>query len=461
LGTAVNEAIITVPAYFSNHQRQATRNAGQLAGLKVKHLLNEPTAAALAYGLHQSGAEQRILVLDLGGGTFDVSILEMFDGVMEVRATAGDNRLGGDDFSAVLIDGFMRAVGSKAGVSREGPSRGGLRRAAELAKRALTAGRDHGMELVHDGKALVWPVTREDFDRLAQPLLGRMRTPIERAIRDSGLRPDKIDHLVLAGGATRMPMVRRMAAQLFDRLPIASVDPDEVVVRGAAVQAGLAVNDAALADRVMTDVAPFTLGISTAKTQNGNVLLNNLFTPIIERNTVIPASRFTTVVTVQDYQKRIALKIYQGEGRMVEDNIFLGTLEVPVPPDKRGMQAVKVRLTYDTSGLLEVDATVTSTQMQRSILIENQPGVLSPVDIAARLEKLALLKVNPREEAENVALLARAERLYSERLGVERDSVGASIDQFLLILDRQDPAEIGAARAAFADWLNGVDGSVF
>ena len=464
LGVPVEEAVITVPAYFSNAQRKATETAGQLAGLRVRRLLNEPTAAAMAYGLHSTGAEQRILVLDLGGGTFDVSILELFEGVMEVRATAGDNRLGGDDFSAVLMEGFMQAVGAAAGLPplrEEGEARGRIRRAAEVAKRALTAGHEHSMTVVHAGKELSWPVTREGFEARAQPLLARLRAPIERAIRDARLSPDRIEHLVLAGGATRMPMIRRMAAQLFDRLPVATVDPDEVVARGAAVQAGLAANDAALADRVMTDVAPFTLGVETSKGRGGKMLLDGLFLPVIERNTVIPASRSTSLSTVGDYQTNIALRVYQGEGRLVKDNIYLGKLDVPVPADRAGVQGIEVRFTYDTSGLLEVEVLVKSTGLRRSTVIENQPGVLKPADIAARLAKLAALKVNPHDQAENVALVAKAERLYGERLGAERDAVGAALDQFLLTLDRQDPAEIAAARDKLTAWLDGIDTSVF
>ena len=464
LGMAVEDAVITVPAYFSNAQRKATETAGRLAGLRVRGLLNEPTAAAMAYGLHSTGDEQRILVLDLGGGTFDVSILELFEGVMEVRATAGDNRLGGDDFTDVLMEGFMQTVGADAGLPplrEEGEVRGRMRRAAEVAKRALTAGHEHTMTLVHGGQELSWPVTREGFEARAQPLLARLRTPIERAIRDARLSPDRIDHLVLAGGATRMPMIRRMAAQLFDRLPVASVDPDEVVARGAAVQAGLTANDAALADRVMTDVAPFTLGVETSKGRGGKMLLDGIFLPLIERNTVIPASRATSLSTVADYQTNIALKVYQGEARLVKDNIYLGKLDIPLPADRAGVQGIEARFTYDTSGLLEVEVLVKSTGLRRSTVIENQPGVLTVAEIAARLAKLAALKVNPREQAENVALIAQAERLYGERLGAERDAVGLALDQFLMTLDRQDPAEIAAARKTFASWLDGIDISVF
>ncbi len=464
LGSPVEDAVITVPAYFSNAQRKATEAAGKLAGLNVRRLLNEPTAAAMAYGLHQGSAEERILVLDLGGGTFDVSILEVFEGVMEVRATAGDNRLGGDDFTYVLMQGFMQAVGEAAALPKlrdDQEALGSLRRAAELAKRALTSGHEHRMSLVHKDRELAWEVTRTAYEALAQPLLSRLRAPIERAVRDARLSPADIEHLVLAGGATRMPMVRRMAALLFDRLPVASVDPDEVVARGAAVQAGLVAEDAALADRVMTDVAPFTLGVAAAQGRDGRVLLDGLYSPLIERNTVIPASRSKSFSTLIDYQAKLQLKVYQGEGRLVKDNIYLGELDVPIPRDKAGKQSVDVRFTYDTSGLLEVEAKAISTGLVRSLVIENQPGVLDADQIAARLKKLAPLKINPADQAENVAVVARAERIYSERLGLERDAVSAALDGFLLVLARQDPAEIAEARTGLSNWLDGVDTSVF
>jgi molecular chaperone HscC len=241
LGQSISEAIITVPAYFNDAQRKATKAAGEMAGLKVERLLNEPTAAALAYGLQEGAGERKILVLDLGGGTFDVSILEMFEGVMEVRASAGDNFLGGEDFVDVIVDRFIAEVGASAGISPRSQSdeiHASPRRQAEIAKRTLTDHEQHEIELVHNGGTTRWSITREDFEAASEPLIRRLRAPIERAIRDANLNPDQVTDLVLVGGATRMPVVRRMAARLFQRLPIAQISPDEVVAHGAAVQAG-------------------------------------------------------------------------------------------------------------------------------------------------------------------------------------------------------------------------------
>jgi molecular chaperone HscC len=290
LGQSISDAIITVPAYFSDAQRKATRAADEIAGLRVVRLLNEPTAAALAYGLHEGPSEQCILVLDLGGGTFDVSILEMFEGVMEVRAAAGDSSLGGEDFVDAIMDGFIAEVGRNAGIpprSREVPAHAPLRRAAEVAKRALTDAERHEMVLVH-GRELRWMITRDIFEQLSAPLLGRLRTPIERALRDSRVTPGQINHLVLAGGATRMPIFRRLAARLFQRLPVAMVNPDEVVARGAAVQAALIMRDKALDDRVMTDVAPFTMAQKSPMYATDNSSRQACISPLLSATPLSP-----------------------------------------------------------------------------------------------------------------------------------------------------------------------------
>ena len=247
LGQPVTEAVITVPAYFSDAQRKATRIAGLLAGLKVDRLLNEPTAAALAYGLHQNEPESRFLVFDLGGGTFDISILELFEGVMEVRASAGDNFLGGEDFVEALIDGFVAAVGAPAGLTDKQADPyvyQALRKQAEQAKRALSGTNQAQMEIEFNDRPLRWSVTDDEFAKLAEPLLKRLREPIERALRDARIRAHELNQIVLAGGATRKPLIKKLVAKMFGRLPAMHLNPDEVVAMGAAVQAGLKMRDA-------------------------------------------------------------------------------------------------------------------------------------------------------------------------------------------------------------------------
>ncbi len=459
LGETVREAVITVPAYFADAQRKATQAAAELAGLRCERLLNEPTAAALAYGLQETG-EARILVVDLGGGTFDVSVLEMFQGVMEVRATAGDNFLGGEDFDAALLGAFMREVGQPAGLpppAEEPPIHGLLRRQIEQLKLQLSQAENATLTLPWRGRTLTWTISREQFNALCDPLYQRIRQPIERALRDARIHPGELAAVVLAGGATRMPALRRMISLLFRRMPTQHLDPDRVLAMGAAVQAGLAMRDAALSERVLTDVAPFTLGVEVASRQSGGHVVHNLFLPVIERNTVIPTSRATTLRTLEDRQGSIGLRVFQGESRRAADNILLGKLDVRVPAGPAGQQAVEVRFTYDTSGLLEVDATVASTGAHHHLVIEGNPGRLSPAEISERLAALAHLKISPREQAENVAALARAERLFEELLGSQRAAVGEWIGQFLGALDLGDPHQIAAGRALLLQRLDQVE----
>ncbi|MGD1065193.1 MAG: molecular chaperone HscC, partial [Vulcanimicrobiaceae bacterium] len=354
LGERVEDAVITVPAYFNDVQRKATKAAGELAGLAVRRLLTEPTAAALAYGLDRPSDDELILVVDLGGGTFDVSLLHVFEGVTEVRATAGDSRLGGEDFVDRIVVAFMDAVGSKAGLPPAGtpsPVQAALRRQAELAKCHLSESDTAVLRVVHRDRAIDWELTRETFEEIAQPLLARLRFPIERALRDARIDPDRVARVILAGGASRMPMFRKLMGRLFRRLPLQSIDPEQVVARGAAIRAGMLARDTELTERVMTDVAPFTLGIAVTD-GNAQNPITNLFLPIIERNTVIPASRVKQVVNAWDDQAEIAVKVFQGEARFVDENIALGLLTVPIPRGPEGSQSIDVRFTYDPSGLL-------------------------------------------------------------------------------------------------------------
>jgi molecular chaperone HscC len=465
LGEPVTEAVVTVPAYFNEPQRRATKTAASMAGLRVERLLNEPTAAALAYGVHQSGiGDARTMVLDLGGGTFDVSILDMFEGVMEVRASAGDNFLGGEDFTALIMDAFIDAVGKKAGLpprQHDKPEHAPLRRAAEIAKRALTDQEAHEIAIVHRGRDLRWTITRDRFEELCEPLARRIRAPIERALRDAKIDPSHIAHLVMAGGATRMPVFRRLMARLFHRLPITPINPDEVVAHGAAVQAGLKMRDAALDDVVMTDVAPFSLGIEAASTRGDTVVATGLFAPIIERNTVIPVSRSTVMSTVSDNQSVMALRVYQGEGRLVADNVLLGEQEVLLPLHRPRGQQIEIRFTYDTSGLLEVESRVLSNGQTSRLVLQGHAGAMTEAEIAARLAALAELKVHPRDQEENRAVLARVERLYAERLGDERRDIADKIDQFRFLINKQDLAAVASFRQQLVGWLDRVDRSYF
>jgi molecular chaperone HscC len=449
LGEPVTEAVITVPAYFNDLQRKATKAAGTLAGLNVRRLLTEPTAAALAYGIGLEAEEQYLMVIDLGGGTFDVSLLHCFEGVMEVRATAGDTWLGGEDFDDVIVAAFMAEMGTAAGlppVSQLAPVHGILRRQAELAKRRLSDAGEAEIVVPFKGQELRWTLSRETFEHLAEPVLARIRLPIERALHDARIKPAMLSQVILAGGATRMPMLRRLIGRLFRRMPLQHINPDEVVARGAAVCAGLLARSAGLEEIMMTDAAPFTMGIDTSEKQPDGSRVYGVYMPIIERSTIIPASRVKPVVTIEDNQTTMTIAVFQGESPSVKDNISLGKLKIGCPPAPAGEIEVSIRFTYDPSGLLEVEATVLKTGVTERLVIEGNPGTLSPQEIAARLGQLAALKTHPRDEAENVALLARAQRLFEQRLGPARIVIGEAYTQFKAALETQSPDRIRSSR---------------
>ncbi|MFX3548689.1 molecular chaperone HscC [Ralstonia mannitolilytica] len=466
LGEPVTEAVITVPAYFSDAQRKATRVAGELAGLKVERLLNEPTAAALAYGL-QSQDESKFLVFDLGGGTFDVSILELFEGVMEVRASAGDNFLGGEDFATLLMQSFLQktALGERVGTdigSLPPALAERLRAAAERTKRTLTDAVSTTLRIEYEGEIYSWEVSADAFVSLAEPLLERLRSPIERALRDARIRPAELDRIVLAGGATRMPMVRRLVSRMFGRFPVVDLNPDEVVALGAAVQAGLKMRDAALDEVVMTDVAPYSMGVDVVQRVSMQRMTEGHFLPIIERNTVVPVSRVERLHTVSDNQAEIHLRIFQGESARVVDNIFLGELRIPVPPKPAGTVHIDVRFTYDVNGILECEGTVADTGEKHVLVIEENPGVMTPDEVQARLAALAAIKIHPRDQTENRAVMSRAERVFEQLLGAQRGAVGHAIGVFQGALDTQDPDRIREVRTSIKRLLDQVEsGAMF
>jgi molecular chaperone HscC len=455
-GEKVDEVIISVPAYFNDQQRKATRLAGELAGLKVLRLVNEPTAAALFHGIHERDEDATFLIIDLGGGTFDVSILERFSGIMEVRATGGDSFLGGDDFTEAMLQLLAGKAGLDDQALADPQRRGALRFAAESAKRALAAGPSCEVDLQGLGLA-TFSVVQAEFDKACEPLLERLRAPIERALRDARLRVADLDEIALVGGASRMPMVRRLVSQLFGRLPARHLDPDQTIALGVAVCAGLASRDEAFEEMVLTDVCPHTLGIRISESDGRGERNDDVFLPIIERNTVVPASRVKTVQTVADHQTTLAVHIFQGESRHCSQNIELGDVELKVPPMKAGEVKVDVRYTYDVNGILDVDIAVADHGIERNLVIRKLAGDVSDEDIARRRVELAALKVHPRDQDPNRLVLERANRLYEQLLGDEREQVGRWLGQFEATLSRQDGREIGEARKQFAAALDTLE----
>ena len=454
-GEKVTEAVISVPAYFSDAQRKATRSAGELAGIKVERLINEPTAAALAYGLSARKDGSSFVVFDLGGGTFDVSILEMFDGVMEVHATAGDNYLGGEDFLEVLERACLSDLKIDP-ASLSASARGVLRARLERAKVQLSGANEVRVDVETGAAAMAWSITEMRFAELCQPLLARIRAPIERAMRDAKLAPDALEEIILVGGASRMPMVPRLVARMFGRLPLRHINPDQVIALGAAVVAGMKARHENFKEVVLTDVCPYTLGVGVSESDAQGRQIDGIFSPIIERNSTVPVSKVQSYSPIVDFQTQLNLKIFQGESPRVVNNVALGELQVALPKLKASENSVDVRFTYDVNGLLQVEALVKSSNKRYELVIQQNPGLLSDTEIRARLAELSALKVHPREAQANTALIARAERLYAEFL-TERELIKTHMTGFMAKLESQDLALISRARVEFQAFLDSLE----
>ena len=399
LGRKVDEAVITVPAYFTDAQRQATKDAGELAGLKVERILNEPTAAALAYGLEHLDKEQFVLVYDLGGGTFDVSVLEMFEGVLDVKASSGNNHLGGSDFDGVIVDFLCREFERQHGFSLKGDLKAmaRLKAAAEQAKIELTSLESTQILVPYlaqkGGEALSLEVElpRARFESMILGLAKSTLDPVGSALRDAGLDRTRIAEVVLVGGASRVPLVRRLVAEYFGKAPREGVHPDEAIALGAAVQAGLKTG-AISAERgiMITDVCPFTLGVEI-QTSAGAQRLAGVFSPIIPRNSTVPVSRTEVYSTTSDGQRAVDIKVYQGESQLVRNNVYLDQYTVDgVPPSPAGVEKVAVTFTYDINGILKVSTKVVSTGKEAHLVVDKTPQRMSAPDrvaARARLEK--------------------------------------------------------------------------
>ena len=446
LKTEVTGAVITVPAYFNDDQRKATIRAGELAGLKVERIINEPTAAALAYGLNEEEDEKNLLVFDLGGGTFDVSIVEIFEGSIEVQASSGEAFLGGQDFTMAIAAKVLQNKGMSL-ERMEMKEQERLSRLIDQCERAkkLLIREDEVLITIPDATGSVndsqetVTIDRQFLADCTEHILKRVENPLKRCLGDCNLSPQEIDDVILVGGATRMLSVVDRVKNLMKHEPLSRFNPDLVVAMGAAVQAGLISRNEALEDLVVTDVAPFTMGIETAKSL-GEDYKSGYFMPIINRNTTIPTSRVERVGTISHNQTQIEVKVYQGEARKVSDNLFLGSFTVkgiaPGPPG----QEVDIRFTYDLNGVLEVEATVVKTQKKANLVIQSRRGQLSDSELSLALDKMKAIKVHPRDEAKNRFMLRKAERAFKELDQHSKSELSFVLDAFENAIESQDRA---------------------
>lgn len=460
LGEEVTEAVISVPAYFDDKRRKATKRAGELAGLKVERIISEPTAAAIAYGLYEKTKNTKFLVFDLGGGTFDVSILELFHNILEVRAVAGDNYLGGEDFTDVLEKMFLQKKNLDL-LSLDGKTRGLLHKAAEECKFGFAESNKSVFTCMIDGKPEELEISLKEYEEQCEPLLDKIRKPVQRSLSDAHIKLSDIDVVVLVGGATRLPVVKNFIVKLFRKFPDTSVHPDEAVALGAAIQAAMKERNQAVKEVILTDVCSFTLGTEVTVNRGNGRYEGGHYCPIIERNTVIPASRTERFYTLHDDQTKITINILQGESRFAANNLLLGELTVTVPRNRAGEEAVDVTYTYDINSILEVEVKVISTGEVKKQIIKSQENEMTDEEIQARMEELSYLKIHPRDQEENKLILLRAERLYEESMGDTRRIIDAEIRKFEEALNTRDHGKIEEGREALKQTLKDLEEDFF
>ena len=452
----VTEAVISVPAYFDDKRRKATKRAGELAGLKVERIISEPTAAAIAYGLYEKTKNTKFLVFDLGGGTFDVSILELFQNILEVRAVAGDNYLGGEDFTEVLEKLFLQKKELDRD-SLDAKTRGHLHKAAENCKIGFTDSTKSLFSCNLNGKAEELEISLREYEELCEPLLDKIRKPVQRSLSDAHIKLSDIDVVVLVGGATRLPVVKNFIVKLFRKFPDTSVHPDEAVALGAAIQAAMKQRNQAVKEVILTDVCSFTLGTEVTVNRGNGRYESGHYCPIIERNTVIPASRTERFYTLHDDQTKITINILQGESRFAANNLLLGELTVNVPKNRAGEESVDVTYTYDINSILEVEVKVLSTGEVKKQIIKSKENEMTDEEIQERMEELSYLKIHPRDQEENKLLLLRCERLYEESMGDVRRVIDHEIRKFEEALNTRDRGKIEEGREALKQALKDLE----
>lgn len=456
LGETVEEAVISVPAYFDDKRRKATKRAGELAGLKVERIISEPTAAAIAYGLYEKQKNTKFLVFDLGGGTFDVSILELFENILEVRAVAGDNYLGGEDFTGLLVQHYMEQMDLILTELTQ-KTLGQIYSQAEACKLSYSGTATGVMSCRIGGEEKSLKIPLRSYEKMCEPLLAKIRKPVQRSLSDAHVKLADIDEIVLVGGATRLPVVRDFIIRMFKKFPDTAMNPDEAVALGAAIQGAMKERQEAVREVILTDVCAFTLGTETAVRLKDGKTDEGHFCPIIERNTVIPASRTERFYTLYDDQERVRICVLQGESRYAKNNLLLGELDIEIPKNKAGEESVDVTYTYDINSILEVEVCVTSSGLRQRRIIKGRENDMTDREIEERMRELSYLKIHPREQEENKLLLLKGERLYEETVGDNRRRMEYEIQKFEMVLNTRDRGKIEEAAKHFAQVMEEVE----
>ena len=463
LNEKINRAIISVPAYFNDKQRRDTKMAAELAGLAVERLINEPTAAALSLGSNILNQNLKFIVLDLGGGTFDVTLLETFENIMDVISISGDTMLGGEDFTAKICEIFLKNIKlAITDLSRD--ERTKLYTKADRAKKLISL-KDVEIELEIKGKNYKSEITQKDFREAVKPLLVKMKAAIDKALQDGNTDAREIEKVVLVGGAVKLGIIEEFTEKYFHKMrgekiyfnsenfiennKLVSIvaNPDTVVAYGVGIAVGMKERNKMFKERILTDVCPFTLGTE---------LVGNRFAPIIPRNTTVPTSKSEYFYTIDDYQDKVNVGIYQGESLNIDDNLFLGNFLIDVPRNIAGKEAINVRFTYDINGILEVEATVVSTGLKKSKLIVN--GDLSEEEKNEKIKMLEEIKIQSENKNKDKLLLERANRIYAEIVNTEiRNHISGYLKNYQMVVATGDRIRIQKAKESFSQFLDKID----
>ena len=463
LNEKINRAIISVPAYFNDKQRRDTKMAAELAGLTVERLINEPTAAALSLGSNILNQNLKFIVLDLGGGTFDVTLLETFEDIMEVLSISGDTMLGGEDFTTKICEIFLKNIKlSIADLSRD--ERTKLYTKADRAKKLISL-KNVEIEMEIKGKKYKSEITQENFRETVKPLLVKMKVAIDKALQDGNTDAREIEKVILVGGAVKLGIIEEFVEKYFhkmrgekiyfnnddfienNKLVSIAADPDTVVAYGVGIAVGMKERNKVFKERILTDVCPFTLGTE---------IVGRRFAPIIPRNTTVPTSRSEYFYTIEDYQSQVTVGIYQGESLNIDDNLFLGEFLLDVPQNLAGKEAINVRFTYDINGILEVEAKVVSTGLKKSKLIIN--GDLSEEEKNEKIKMLEEIKIQSENKNKDKLLLERANRIYAEIVNTEiRNHISDYLENYQMVVATGDRIRIQKAKESFSQFLDKID----